>query len=109
MVENQTFEVQKTQKKLYYFLYSLFEDTYSHGKLLILGSSNLNQIINIITVAVHGGWTSWSAWSGCTKSCGGGTRMRSRWCSNPSPAHGGQSCAGGSLKSENCNVEECPG
>ena len=59
--------------------------------------------------AVHGGWTSWSAWSWCTESCGGGTRTRSRNCTNPSPAYGGQTCAGLNLTTEVCNTQKCPG
>ena len=66
-------------------------------------------MISILTVAVHGGWTSWTAWSACTKSCGGGSRTRSRSCTNPLPAHGGQNCAGASSESGNCNTKECPG
>lgn len=30
-----------------------------------------------------GAWQPWTEWSGCTKSCGSGTRLRSRICKHP--------------------------
>lgn len=50
---------------------------------------------------VDGGW---SDWSGCTRTCGGGSRSRS--CSNPAQAHGGQECQGRS--NQPCNILPCP-
>ena len=32
---------------------------------------------------IHGWWTEWGAWSGCTRSCGGGIKTRTRECNNP--------------------------
>lgn len=49
---------------------------------------------------VNGGW---SAWSACSKSCGGGTQ--SRTCNNPAPAYGGTYCSGSS--SQSCNTQAC--
>jgi len=50
----------------------------------------------------------WSEWAKCTKSCGGGWRIRS--CTNPAPAHGGAECLKGygPVDKEKCNIEECP-
>ncbi|XP_067939915.1 coadhesin-like [Watersipora subatra] len=56
---------------------------------------------------VNGGWSSWSPYSSCSKSCGGGVRTRTRTCTNPRPANGGQFCSGASTQSDRCNTQGC--
>lgn len=58
---------------------------------------------------VNGGWSSWSSWSTCSASCGGGTQMRTRSCTNPAPSGGGAACAGSSSESQACNTHSCGG
>ena len=53
-------------------------------------------------VPVHGGF---SAFSGCSKTCGGGARIRT--CTNPEPRNGGRGCVGQSQ--ETCNTKACEG
>ncbi|XP_046575468.1 hemicentin-1-like isoform X3 [Haliotis rubra] len=64
---------------------------------------------------VNGGWSgygSWSAYSTCTKTCGGGTmsRFRTRSCTNPSPAYLGARCSGSerATQTTSCNTHNCP-
>ena len=56
----------------------------------------------LLLVPVHGGF---SAFSGCSKTCGGGTRIRT--CTNPEPRNGGRGCVGESQ--ETCNTKACEG
>ena len=58
---------------------------------------------------VDGGWSSWDRWSQCTVTCRGGTRKRSRSCTNPPAAHGGKSCSGQHLEIEKCKDVFCSG
>ena len=58
--------------------------------------------LSFVLVPVHGGF---SPFSGCSKTCGGGTRIRT--CTNPEPKHGGRGCVGTSQ--ETCNTKVCPG
>ena len=62
---------------------------------------------------VDGGYTEWSLWSSCTKSCGGGNQLRTRNCTQPLPLDGGLDCAdlgiGGDEESRQCNAMVCPG
>ena len=56
-------------------------------------------------------WTSWSQWSECSRSCGGGKRSRQRQCQdqNGSEVKGG--CPGQPEEVETCNTEpekRCP-
>ena len=55
-----------------------------------------------ILVAVDGGF---SVFSACSKTCGGGTRIRT--CTNPEPRNGGKGCVGESQ--ETCNKQACSG
>ncbi|XP_076105708.1 uncharacterized protein LOC143074038 [Mytilus galloprovincialis] len=68
-----------------------------------------------IPCPVDGGWASfksWSEWTQCSRSCGGGLRERTRYrhCTNPRPLHGGKKCTG--LDNDNvfedCNTLDCP-
>ncbi|KAK7478695.1 hypothetical protein BaRGS_00030080 [Batillaria attramentaria] len=56
---------------------------------------------------VNGGWSSWGSWGSCSKTCGGGTRTRSRTCTNPRPSCGGSHCSGSSRQSSTCNTNAC--
>uniref|UniRef100_A0A8C5PUS0 ADAM metallopeptidase with thrombospondin type 1 motif 14 n=1 Tax=Leptobrachium leishanense TaxID=445787 RepID=A0A8C5PUS0_9ANUR len=56
-----------------------------------------------------GGWSSWSRFGSCSRTCGGGIRSRSRQCNNPPPAYGGRECPGATYEYQMCNNEECRG
>ena len=60
---------------------------------------------------VDGGYSEWSSWLQCSQTCGGGSRVRSRSCTNPSPSYSGKDCAelGPAFESEECNNDCCPG
>ena len=57
---------------------------------------------SIALVPVDGGF---SVFSGCSKTCGGGTRIRT--CTNPEPRNGGKGCVGESQQT--CNTKACEG
>ena len=58
---------------------------------------------------VHGQWSEWSDWEGCSSTCGQGTQLRHRLCASPEPANGGRDCAGLPVESQPCTVRQCPG
>lgn len=53
-------------------------------------------------------WSSYTEWSECSQSCGGGARTSNRTILQH-PINGGQECTGTALKTEACNLEPCPG
>lgn len=59
-----------------------------------------------LVVLVNGEWGQWSGYSTCTKSCGGGSQMRSRQCS---VRNGGKECEGDQTTTRACNEQLCPG
>ncbi|XP_060055824.1 A disintegrin and metalloproteinase with thrombospondin motifs 14 isoform X4 [Erinaceus europaeus] len=61
------------------------------------------------TYGQDGGWSSWTKFGSCSRSCGGGVRSRSRSCDNPPPAYGGRLCSGPMFQYQICNSDECPG
>ena len=66
-------------------------------------------ILPIHLLVINGGYTSWSVWSDCSVTCGGGFRTRSRNCTNPEPLGGGKNCddIGPAEEQEDCNLPEC--
>lgn len=69
-------------------------------------SESLN--CNVYNCPIDGGFSHWSAWSLCSDSCGGGTSIRSRSCTNPSPLYGGENCTGDYDEQTTCNSQHCP-
>ena len=59
---------------------------------------------------MDGGYSGWQAWGACTVTCGGGTMMRTRSCTEPQPSGGGKDCheLGASFESKGCNTQGCP-
>ena len=50
----------------------------------------------------------WTKFTKCTVTCGGGTQQSTRSCTNPAPEHGGEECAGPTIRTRRCNRRECP-
>jgi len=59
---------------------------------------------------INGGYGDWSAFSKCTKTCGGGLHYKHRCCINPYPKHGGDDCSelGAPVEADVCNTMPCP-
>ncbi|XP_068759041.1 coadhesin-like [Montipora capricornis] len=66
------------------------------------------QTCNTQPCPVHGGWASWSVSTACNVTCGNGTEILSRNCTNPAPNHGGTPCQGASRKEQKCALKPCP-
>ncbi|XP_033120035.1 properdin-like [Anneissia japonica] len=59
---------------------------------------------------IDGQWSNWGRWSGCSKTCGDGTNVRTRRCNNPKPQYNGQSCTGDPREKKTCHSGiECIG
>lgn len=63
---------------------------------------------NVQPCPVDGGFTEWSEFGACDKSCGGGKQTRKRTCTNPAPANGGKNCEGALEETKACNTDACP-
>nr|XP_054588510.1 ADAMTS-like protein 5 isoform X1 [Nothobranchius furzeri]XP_054588511.1 ADAMTS-like protein 5 isoform X1 [Nothobranchius furzeri]XP_054588513.1 ADAMTS-like protein 5 isoform X1 [Nothobranchius furzeri]XP_054588514.1 ADAMTS-like protein 5 isoform X1 [Nothobranchius furzeri]XP_054588515.1 ADAMTS-like protein 5 isoform X1 [Nothobranchius furzeri] len=50
-------------------------------------------------------WATWSGWSVCSRSCGGGASVRTRTCLTRNPVGG--PCAGDPRQYKICNTKEC--
>ncbi|XP_071847584.1 uncharacterized protein [Apostichopus japonicus] len=57
---------------------------------------------------VDGQWGEWSVWTDCSRSCGGGSMTRVRFCSSPAPSNGGLPCDGEDVQTTTCNLHPCP-
>ena len=66
-------------------------------------------IYNDFLVLVNGKWSTWGAYTICSKTCGTGIRRRKRSCNNPPPQHGGNNCTGVGEQRHFCNLFPCPG
>ena len=60
-------------------------------------------------ILVDGQWGNWRVYETCSKSCGSGTKVRTRLCDNPSPLNGGVSCTGPGRDETTCKANPCPG
>ena len=62
----------------------------------------------LLCLTVNGAWGTWTWWSGCSATCGGGYRSRTRQCNSPPPANGGSYCSGSPHDIDSCNTACCP-
>ena len=81
--------------------------TPAYGGIQCTGSSTETQQCNTHSCPINGGWTDFGDWSECSAECGGGTKSRSRTCTNPTPAYGGIHCTGDSTETQECNTRQC--
>lgn len=80
----------------------------AHGGKDCSGEGVLTRSCNEEPCPVHGNWARWEDWRQCSVSCGGGTQIRSRTCTNPPPQFGGRNCSGESQNELSCNEQPCP-
>ncbi|NXX95340.1 HMCN1 protein, partial [Centropus bengalensis] len=80
----------------------------SHAGAHCEGSDAQMQVCSKRRCPVDGKWAPWSSWSACPVSCGGGSRQRTRHCSDPAPQFGGHKCEGNDVQIDFCNSEPCP-
>lgn len=58
---------------------------------------------------IDGGWSDWSDWGACSKTCEQGLKVRRRTCTNPVPQYGGKMCQGNPNEFGNCILKvHCP-
>lgn len=50
---------------------------------------------------------SWSGWSGCSATCGGGIKTKT-WTTTKEPKRGGTACPSPKTETEDCNTQACP-
>ena len=59
------------------------------------------------TYPIAAEWEAWGQWSECSASCGQGSKIRTRECSEPA-ADNIELCDGNALELEDCEAMECP-
>ena len=79
---------------------------------MLAGQPRIIGTIMIISVFFTGdaGWTTWNNWHDCTRTCGGGYRVRNRNCSNPTWNYFGsdRDCQDSKdYQWERCNTQTC--
>ena len=57
--------------------------------------------------AVDGGWSLWTPYSDCSRTCGVGSQERTRECNAPAPENGGKDCEGESRERKTCSEAPC--
>ncbi len=70
-----------------------------------LGTTVQRRGCNVKPCPVRSAWTGWSAWAGCTVTCGHGLESRRRYC----PGVGQQSCPGPNRVQKTCSRRPCLG
>ena len=61
------------------------------------------------TISVDGGWSNWSNYGECSKSCGKGKKYKYRTCTNPPQSGDGKDCYGRARKGKKCREASCKG
>ncbi|RXN17958.1 SCO-spondin [Labeo rohita] len=94
---------------------------YHKGELYMQGDSVPNDSCNNCTCVngemqcgtapcpVDCGWSEWTVWSACSRTCDVGIRRRYRSATNPAPAFGGHACEGERIGLDTCSITPCFG
>ncbi|XP_028403035.1 uncharacterized protein LOC114525803 isoform X3 [Dendronephthya gigantea] len=79
------------------------------GDSFCKGDTNETADCNDAHCPVDGGFSDWTAWSSCSKTCGTGLEKTMRSCNNPTPQHGGKICVGEEQLIRECEMATCQG
>ena len=79
------------------------------GKMCVGDSVQIRTCDTMVFCPVHGGWSEWTPYTPCSKTCGVGVTRRTRTCTNPMPQFGGFDCEGYSFEEKICDTKiSCP-
>lgn len=78
-----------------------------HGGSQCVGDRREEDACNKQNCPINCVWFSWEFWHSCTKTCGGGRRMRMRE-KRTEEAHGGEACTGMKRDEQPCAQWQCP-
>lgn len=73
----------------------------------LLKGTSILRVADKQFTCVDGQWSEWSPWNACTRTCGSGTQVSIRRCTNPPPGRGGEPCKGDDIKTKSCNGPDC--
>lgn len=91
------------------FAFLIPDFVYQRDKPIFFSNLSVNLVcLFFYSPSVHGNWASWASWGSCTVTCGGGTKDRSRTCTNPAPQYLGNDCVGSGADRTDCNTHHCP-
>ncbi|XP_063438691.1 hemicentin-1-like [Mytilus trossulus] len=79
-----------------------------NGGLYCNGPMIESRPCNNMNCEIDGNWGTWSIWSVCNATCGGGVKKRTRNCNNPYPSAAGSPCSGMVEESLLCAENNCP-
>ncbi|KAM4544149.1 SCO-spondin [Fundulus diaphanus] len=82
---------------------------HSYTPPVCAGEDEEQEPCNTVHCPVDGGWSLWSQWSLCSSECDSGVQTRARFCSSPTPQHGGRNCTGPHIQTKDCNSHPCSG
>ena len=77
--------------------------------LEVFGYITVNNTFLLIIVTVDCTWSSWSDWTSCSKTCGGGIKEKSRQVQTPAENGGSRCPKSDRLSRIACNEHDCPG
>ena len=69
-------------------------------------SDEVSITIHVYSLAVNGGWSSWTSGT-CSAKCGSGLKTLTRQCNRPAQAFGGRKCLGSGSMTRPCKIMEC--
>jgi hemicentin len=79
----------------------------AHGGRPCIGALFVDEKCNNFVCPVDCSWSQWGGWGVCSRTCGGGIRLRERVYANQME-NGGVHCPGSPAEVLACNIEECP-
>lgn len=78
-----------------------------YGGAPCIGDNFLDEKCNSFSCPIDCAWNVWGGWGQCSRTCGGGVRLREREMLSQA-SNGGAACPGSPAEILACNVEDCP-
>ena len=79
------------------------------GEMCVGDSIQIRSCNTGVFCPITGGWSYWTPFTPCSKTCGVGVKRRTRTCTEPMPQYGGPDCVGTPFEEKICDTKiNCP-